>query len=340
MRMKLLKPAFIILSLAMLISCGDAPEKKNKESRKPNSTGKTSEILVVAGEMYWKSQVGKTIRTYFGQIQQGLPQHEVKYTTPNIPPHKLSSRMFKKHRNILIVSIDKDVKKAYTETKKNLWAAPQRVIKIHAPDETAWLEEFENNKGIYLALFDEVEIERIQKIFKAAEDMNIRNKLSKRYGVSMVLPESFYLATTHDDFVWIRKETPDYSMGVMVNFTPYEDTSVFTNESILQRRNQMTEKNIPGALDNSYMITSKTLIPTSEKVNFKGMFAVKSSGLWEVEGDFMGGPFISYTFVDEQNQRLVTLDGFIYAPKDNKRDLLKHVDAIMHTFKFVKKKEN
>ncbi|MBI9033461.1 MAG: DUF4837 family protein [Bacteroidales bacterium] len=327
----------ISLSILMLVSCGRTDEEK-KDARKPNSTGKTSEILVVAGEMYWKSQIGKTVRTYFGQIQQGLPQREVRYTMPNIPPHKLSSRMFKKHRNIIVVAIDEKLTKAYTETKKDLWAAPQRVIKVHAPSEKEWLEEFDKNKEIYMALFDEVEIERVQKIYRAVEDLSIRNYLTKRYGISMVLPESFFLGITHDDFIWMRKETPEYSMGIMVNFTPYKDTEVFTNENILQRRNQMTQKYIPGELENTYMITSKTLRPESAEINFNGMFAMETRGLWEVEGDFMGGPFISYTFVDEANQRLITLDGFVYAPKDDKRDLLKHVEATMRTFKFVEKK--
>jgi hypothetical protein len=55
--------------------------------------------------------------------------------------------------------------------------------------------------------------------------------------------------------------------------------------------------------------------------------------LWRVEGDFMGGPFVNITFVDEKTSRLVILDGFVYAPKYDKRDYLRQVEALMHSVK-------
>ena len=43
----------------------------------------------------------------------------------------------------------------------------------------------------------------------------------------------------------------------------------------------------------------------------------------------MGGPFVSYTLLDTVYNRVVTLDGFLYAPSDPKRDLLRQVEAIL-----------
>ena len=47
----------------------------------------------------------------------------------------------------------------------------------------------------------------------------------------------------------------------------------------------------------------------------------------------MGGPFINYTFVDNNNKLTITIDVFIYAPSTKKRDLLLQVEAIAYTFK-------
>jgi hypothetical protein len=62
-------------------------------------------------------------------------------------------------------------------------------------------------------------------------------------------------------------------------------------------------------------------------------------GLWKLEGDFMGGPFYSMTFLDERTGNLVTIDGFAYAPYFDKREYIREVEAIIKTLKFKKTPE-
>ncbi len=63
-------------------------------------------------------------------------------------------------------------------------------------------------------------------------------------------------------------------------------------------------------------------------------------GLWELHGDFMGGPFVSYTVVDERHNRVVTLDGFVYNPGHDKRDLLRQIESLLYTLSFPKPSDN
>ena len=62
-------------------------------------------------------------------------------------------------------------------------------------------------------------------------------------------------------------------------------------------------------------------------------------GLWTLEGGFMGGPFISYAFIDPETSRAVMVTGFVYAPREEKRELLRQVEALMYTVqkRFLKK---
>jgi hypothetical protein len=53
---------------------------------------------------------------------------------------------------------------------------------------------------------------------------------------------------------------------------------------------------------------------------WNGNYVREMRGLWEVKVDFMGGPFISWTMVDEKRNRIVTAFGFVYAPKIGKRN--------------------
>ena len=52
-----------------------------------------------------------------------------------------------------------------------------------------------------------------------------------------------------------------------------------------------------------------------------------------MKNDFMGGPYVHYTFVDEENSRVINLDGFVYAPKFNKREYLRELEALLKTAK-------
>jgi len=84
------------------------------------------------------------------------------------------------------------------------------------------------------------------------------------------------------------------------------------------------------------MTTATSVIkPEFETTSLNGLFAIETRGLWEVEGDFMGGPFLSYTTVDEARNRVVTIEGYVYSPNEKKALLLHQLDAIIHTLKFV-----
>ena len=39
-----------------------------------------------------------------------------------------------------------------------------------------------------------------------------------------------------------------------------------------------------------------------------------------MEGDMMGGPFVSHAHLDEKNQRVVVAETFVYAPGTKKRN--------------------
>ena len=68
-------------------------------------------------------------------------------------------------------------------------------------------------------------------------------------------------------------------------------------------------------------------------------YAIECRGMWNVEGDFMAGPFVNLSILDEKNQRIICVDGYVYAPNDEKRDYMFQVEAIMHSLIFNAKKE-
>ncbi|MFQ5799653.1 MAG: DUF4837 family protein, partial [Bacteroidota bacterium] len=58
-------------------------------------------------------------------------------------------------------------------------------------------------------------------------------------------------------------------------------------------------------------------------------------GLWRFSDQSGGGPFVNYTFYDEPSRRIYAIDGSIFAPRYEKKELILQVDALTHTFQTI-----
>ena len=57
---------------------------------------------------------------------------------------------------------------------------------------------------------------------------------------------------------------------------------------------------------------------------------IEMCGLWEVANYFMGGPFISFTTVNTATREVVTIDCYVYSPKEKKRNLLRELQHLVY----------
>lgn len=320
----------------MVLMATMACKQGNEPSAKRASSGATLELLIVTeNKEHWEGALGDTIRNYFGADQLTLPQPEPLFTLANLEASAFG-KMFQPHHNILILNIDNTFEIPLVETRKDLWAAPQRIIKVTAPDYESLIASVDSNKATFRRIFLETEYERTDKNHKILLENKVIQPLVDRYKLSMNIPVGYDLAKEASNFVWIRKETMKDSQGIFVYLEPYTDTSQFTRDSIILRRNYYTMTYVPGSSDGSFMTTAMAHVtPTFERIMLGDRFAVETRGTWETVGDFMGGPFVSYTMVDEIHNRLVTIEGYVYAPNAPKSLLLHQVDAICRTVAFV-----
>lgn len=324
--MKRVNNVIILIVVVIFSACG------SDERIVQNSTGKSSEMLVVIDRAHWNGTIGMAIKEYFGQEMTALPQEEPMFNFYTIPESDFTS-MFQTHRNLFMVSIKPEYTKPYIETRQDLWARPQRVIKINANSDTAFLRLFHEHKKSFLRLYEQAERERIQRAYRSVPDYTIRNEIIENFGFSLVVPSGFYVAKTTSDFMWIRRETLDFSQAIFIYTYDYKDTLDFSRNSILSMRNIYTQLHVPGTFDGTFMSVAADYIrPVSKRIDFKGRFAVETRGLWEVKEDYMGGPFINYTFVDETGSKIIALDAYVYAPKDRKRDMVRQLEAILYTY--------
>lgn len=322
---------FLAMSMLLMSACGNQKEG----SRKDRSAGGTSEILVVTqNDDQWNGMIGDTIRAFFLQPQYGLPQPEAMNKLSHINVNGFND-MFKKHKCLLIVEINPNLEKPVVETGEDLWAAPQRVMKIVAPDRTSWCKVFNEQKEAYKVMYDKVERERIMSVLRPSNDVKITQRIKEKMGFDITIPSGFFISKDEPDFMWIRKELEKNSFGIFIYTTPYKDTVQLEMSSLVSLRDRLMQRYVPGPADGSFMTTEKEFVPPMVNYisHYPTGFAAEMRGMWCLVGDYMAGPFISYTFPDNKTGNLVTLEGYVYYPNHDKRDDLLQLQSILYSIR-------
>lgn len=323
----------VLLLSTVLISCTDSNKSKSASTMIYTSGGRTSEVLVVISNSLWDSPLGDSIRMSLENVPEYLPRNQPEFDITHIP-HKAFGNMYQKQRNIIFIKKD-DLKKGIIKIQKNKFARPQTYVSIKAKTAKELIELFIKHKDRINELFHENEVTRITNTYGSIEVKTLTKELNEKFGFSMVLPKGFYVATDKADFMWLRRPATDVEEGIIISTRPYVDTTDFSLESMIRNRDKLTRKYIPGPVDNSYMKVSNIFPATQYTKTFKGHYASQLRSMWDVKGYAMGGPFVSYTFVDKKVNRLITIDGYIKAPKKEKRDLLLHIEAIFNSFAYT-----
>jgi len=330
--MKKLTLIAIILGIT-LISCKDTTKLL------PNVTGKSGEVIVIIEPNLWDSNTGTLIKEIFTQPYPGLPQNEPLFDLVHIPFASFTN-IFKTHRNLIFIKIEEDAHEAKVVVEKDRWAKPQLIMHVVAPDKQS-LENLLNEKGG--VLIDRVirkEMGRYRDNYKKYEELKITEHLAKKFGIKMVIPKGYSLDVDSSDFSWIESRGHgDLIQGILIFQYPKPDVEL-TDFYIAAKRDQFTQKYVPGPNPNTYMAIERDLFPQSRNIKINNIDGTELRGLWKVENDFMGGPFVSFTFSNEKNNKITHIDAFVYAPQFDKRDYMRQVEAILNTLEKINEPAN
>ena len=332
---------FIIIALALLTlgfsSCNDG----GASTLLPNIIGKPGEVVVVVDKAYWENSVGKALHATLGANYPAIPQDEGLFTLINVPSLS-STRIFKNHRNVLIIEVSSEYDKPELVIKRDVWATSQILLGFTAPDTASLVACILENGERMVHTLEQMERDRTVVRAERSEDKSIRSKIEEVFGGSPCIPRGYKIRKLTDDFAWIQTESAIRGkymfQAVFIYKYPYRDSTSFSLKSIIERRNNVLQKEVPGYLDGSYMTTADAILPMIRSIRYKDFHFMEVRGLWEVENDFQGGPFISHTFFEKDGANLICLEAIVYAPGFDKRNYVRQTEGIIYSFKW--KQEN
>lgn len=328
-----MKKSLLLISSILLIAltfsaCKDSDGRK---SMLQSVSGSTNELMVILPKAQWDGPVGDSIKQFFGQPQIGLPQGEPVFDLINLPPSNFE-RNVKSHRNVLIVSISSKVDSTTVTYFDSPWAKSQKLFKIVAPDAEAFYKAFDANKEKMMGVYIKAERDRLIDVYKKTADQNIYNVFKDKYKMLLYCPGGYRINKDTANFVWMSFETSVDSKGVIFFEEPYVSESQLNYQVILDRVNDELKKYIPGPRDSTWMALDMVTPMTAATYNYDGKYyAVLVKGLWVAANDFMGGPFVLNVVLDEKNNRVIYMMGYVYAPDGKKRNMVRQVESIIYS---------
>ena len=310
------KTAIIFFFLITALSCSD-----NQQKLLPASSGNINNISVVTNDELWEGAVGEVIRENFGRPIYGLPQIEPIFSLSHIPS-KVFSGFATKSRTILKIDVSEN---EGVFNFKNTYASPQRIIQITANSPDKIIEIInENLNSIYSTMyFNEIQ----EKQRRISKNLNKTQAIKKNTGVSLKFPSAYRVAKADTNFVWIRRDIETGSVNLFIQRQRNQ-----TEQSIIEKRDSISKIYIPGPVENTHMTTDLIYTPNTQEINVGGKQVFETRGLWEIEGQFMAGPFLNFQ-IKLGNDDFIMLDGFVYSPGSTKREYIFELEAIMRSLK-------
>ena len=313
----------------LLVSCVG-----NDKSVLRTSIGKINKVMVVTKASHWNGNIGKKIRSSFGELMVGLPQPESLLKVSQVSPNGFGS-MMKVARNILMIGVS-DEEKYFV--RKNVYAQPQTIVYVYAKDEEGIIKMFKKHEKEIIKTFIQSDISMTQSLFQKNKLDDSQYKTLQNLGISLTIHNKFNTVDDTGEFLWLRHHLTSGiaktgSNNILVYSVPLE-AEAKVSDSIITIRNRIGKKYIPGSdPETMYMITEKAYTPITFDANIDGKKAYETRGKWEVKNDFMAGPFLNYTILDPNNNRLIVFEGFTYAPSVSKRAFLFELEAIAKSMK-------
>ena len=295
----------------------------------PKSSGRPYEMLVVIDKDMWERPAGRAIYDVLDTNVPGLPQCERSFRISNVAPEHFD-RILKICRNVITI----DIQPIYTQPKlkfvRDIFASPQVIMTIQAPSEDGLAEFVTRNKQVILDFFVKTEMNREIVQLKKKHSRIIADKVDSIFGCTVCVPTDLQRFKLGKDFLWSSTDRATSDMNFVMYSYPYRDTNTFTLDYFVHKRDSVMKLNIPGARPRMYMATDARFVDV-KNINVKGEYAMEARGLWQMEGDMMGGPFVSHARVDQANGRVVVVEGFIYSPDRLNRNLIRMMEASLYT---------
>ena len=334
---------------------------------KPKALARMNEIIAVADEDLWSS-VQDSFNYYFQSAYPVMPSPEPMFDVRHFSPKELGYEPLRKELRTYLVLADLEDLEApttkmlrrdlgeerflkarkdlsfQTSVGKDKWARDQIIVYVFGNGKKKLMENIRFNYSAIakrIRLHDRDQLDASIYVLKN-ESPGMIKRIRKKFGVTIRIPGDYMdVKKDVENFMWFRKDTKDAALNIVIQKFEYSDISQLEPENIVQLRDAYGKIHIASGSEGSYMLTNTVDLPTYDYTyEIDGNYTREIRGIWEMENDFMGGPYATYVVHDKVANELIFIDTFVYAPGKSKRDYMMQLDYIAKSLKIDPITEN
>ncbi|REL33356.1 DUF4837 family protein [Rhodohalobacter sp. SW132] len=320
--------------------------------------GPVDEVIVVMDSSQWESETADAIRETFGRYIQTVPQ-------PWEPAYTLIFRDFesnqeldelKRFRNIIIAAplneqtntsqlvggmLGSEVRQrvelgeSFAFPLQDRWAREQWTLVLTSTSDERLAEKIRNSSDELLSHLEEREINyRTGEIYRRGEQVALADSLWENHGWSVRMQHDYVQLFDSTQSVMFRRYLPDNNRWMWAWWKDNVEHGDFINpEWINSTRDSLMQFLVQGERDSSYVETDyREAVKTQEFSTGSRLTGYETMGIWRMTNDFMGGPFVHFTYYDPETRRVFMIEYAQFAPRVNKRRFVRQFQAMGRTF--------
>lgn len=328
-------------TLLLLTACAGEKhpngQRRNKASLlTPTSSGNPYEVMVVADDSVYAGYAGKALKTILDRPLLGLPQAEEQFHKSHIT-QKNYNKITNIFRNIIRINISREFTKAKMKVERDVHSTPQLIITIQGPNQVMVSQFITEHTRDITSLITSQEINTTANNLYYEHNVKFAKKVKEVFDCELYIPVDINKMKTGKDFIWASDDGLSVIQNICIYSLPYVSEKMLTRNPYVALRDKVMADNIPGAHEGSVMRTNHEFVWT-KNIRVRDDVAMEARGLWEMSKEAMGGPFVSHSRIDTVNNRIIVVEGFVYAPDKMKRTMIRRLEAALYTLELPKTK--
>jgi hypothetical protein len=350
----------LVAALSALAACG-----LTEDPRLPDAVGEPGEVLVVTDSVTWAGPVGDALRETLGR-SVAPPLDVADFHLRRRALTEESYAALQRARNVVFAAaldepsavarflearLDpagvqkvREGRGIFVAPRRDVWAAGQAVVFAAAGSDSLLAEAFSRHADTLRTLFtSQAEAGLRAEMFARGRQAALEDTLLSAHDFAVNVQHDYVVtqdttarpAGLPGRFVRLRRVLSDTWRDLWVY---YEDAPSAADTLYTERvTDALLEAFVRGDYDASFVRVDRARPVRSDSVALAGRPARRARGLWRMTEDYMGGPFVRYSFYEPGQRRRYVVFGMVYAPQhafgEDKREFLRQLEVIAQTFR-------
>ncbi|MEX1212692.1 MAG: DUF4837 family protein [Balneolaceae bacterium] len=219
---------------------------------------------------------------------------------------------------------------------RNHWYRDQWTLILTGTDDRTMAERIRQSADRLVDDALQTEFRRWEEdVYESYEQTAISDSLMSRYGWSVRMQHDYVQTVDTLQVVSFRRSLAENDRWMWGWWMDSVDNPDFvTPDWINATRDSVMERYVQGTREGSYITTEYRRPVVTEQLEDTGrLTGWETLGTWRMTGDFMGGPFVNFTWYDPESERLFMIEYGQFAPSVAKRRFVQQFRAMGRTFR-------